>query len=76
MANKVLFDTSIIKGKMRELGITQKELSVKLGIGYTSMNFKLVGRKEFKISEVCLICQILDIYPIQLFKVIHTEEKI
>jgi len=64
-----------IKGRMRELNITQKELSKKVGITEASLNRKLNRKNEFKLSEIIKIAETLNIEPIDLVELQVKEER-
>jgi len=64
-----------IKGRMRELNITQKELSKKVGITQASLNRKLNRKNEFKLSEIIKIAETLNIEPIDLVELQVKEER-
>lgn len=55
------FDYSKLLGRMRELGLTQKDISAKLGINKGTLNSKLKGKGVFNASEIDGISKILDI---------------
>lgn len=48
---------NLLKGKMRELQITQRELSAKTGMSLPTFNAKINGHngREFTLSEIKLI---------------------
>ena len=50
-----------LKGRMREYGISQKEMARKLGISEASLNYKINGKVDFKVNEAKIICKILEI---------------
>lgn len=41
-----------LKGKIREKGLTYKMLAKKIGIGLTSMNYKINGKNLFNQEEM------------------------
>lgn len=41
-----------LKGKIREKGLTYKILAQKIGIGLTSMNYKINGKNLFNQEEI------------------------
>lgn len=55
------FDYSKLLGRMRELGMTQKDVAGKLGINKGTLNSKLKGKGVFNASEIDDISKILDI---------------
>ena len=50
-----------LRGKMRERGITVREIADYIGISETSMIHKLQGKTQFKAYEMQTICERLDI---------------
>jgi transcriptional regulator with XRE-family HTH domain len=50
-----------IYGKMAEKGITQRELSGKMGLASSTLNMKLNGKTEFTVGEIFRISKSLDI---------------
>ena len=45
-------DINKLKGKIREKGLTYKMLVKKIGIGLTSMNYKINGKNLFNQEEM------------------------
>lgn len=45
-------DINKLKGKIREKGLTYKMLAKKIGIGLTSMNYKINGKNLFNQEEM------------------------
>lgn len=45
-------DINKLKGKIREKGLTYKILAQKIGIGLTSMNYKINGKNLFNQEEM------------------------
>lgn len=52
---------SKLLGRMREYGITQRELSGTIGINPATLNAKLKGRNVFTAQEIASICKMLEI---------------
>lgn len=50
-----------LKAKMYEYGITQEKLAKMIGISHSSLNEKLNGKRDWKLSECKKIMEILDI---------------
>lgn len=55
------FNHSKLRGKMRELGITQAALADAIGINESTLNAKLNGKAYFSTKEIDKICQVLNI---------------
>jgi hypothetical protein len=54
-------NTKKIKGRMVELGLTQKQVSEKLGIGLVTFNHKInnTNKKQFNLTEVQELTKVL-----------------
>lgn len=52
---------NLLKGKMAEKQVTQGILATKMGISENSLSRKMLGKREFRLSEVVSICEILEI---------------
>ena len=52
-------DINKLKGKIREKGLTYKILAQKIGIGLTSMNYKINGKHLFNHEEMIKLREIL-----------------
>ena len=48
----MMLDINKLKGKIREKGLTYKMLAKKIGIGLTSMNYKINGKNLFNQEEM------------------------
>ncbi|WZL82649.1 helix-turn-helix transcriptional regulator [Vallitaleaceae bacterium 9-2] len=54
-------DSNKLKGRMKEKGHTQATLSKKMGITEQSLNAKLNGKRDFTLSELIRLIDILNI---------------
>lgn len=56
---------ALLKGKMREHGLTQKEVAEKIGVSLSRFNAKLneTGGAEFSLGEVRAMIPILRLTP-------------
>lgn len=52
-----------LKRKMKEEGITYKEMADKIGMGVNTLSDKLNGKSSFNIEEVKKIIDVLEIEP-------------
>ena len=59
--NKIIYDYSLLKGKIAEKSLTQAQMSELLGISAVSLNSKLKNKTEFKQSEIIKISNCLGI---------------
>lgn len=56
-----MFNQKLLKAKIIAQGFTRAEIAKKMGISLTTLNYKLNGRQEFKLSELKKICTILNL---------------
>jgi len=56
-----LVNSTLLKGKIISEGYTQEKLSRKLGISAQSLNYKIHNNREFKVSEIQKVCELLKI---------------
>ena len=54
-------NANLLKGKMAEKGVNQKELAKAIGISINSMSRKLSGKREFQLSEAVAISDFLQL---------------
>ncbi len=59
--SKVEYSTALLRERIRGLGIQQSDLASRLGLSEWSMGQKLLGRYEFKASEIDALIKILSI---------------
>jgi len=57
------FDPNKVRGRMVELGKTQKDLAMDIGSAPTSVWNKLNGKTAFTVDEVCDLATVLDVSP-------------
>lgn len=55
------YDYSKLKGKIKEVVDTQENLSKIMNVSKTSLSYKLNNNRPFKMSEIDLLINILDI---------------
>ena len=58
-------NVNLIRAKMVEKGYTQGEVAKKIGMSSNSLSRKLLGKREFRLREVCMLCEVLDIDNVQ-----------
>lgn len=68
-----MVNTSKIKGKMAELGITQKELAKVLGISSSTMSLKLNNARPFTLEEAASIADALKIDDAQFIEIFFAK---
>lgn len=71
----IAFNYQKLKGRMRELNLTQKEVSQKANMSVTAFNNKLNHKSEFSSSEIFSISDALRI-PDEEIKHYFFEEKV
>lgn len=54
-------NTNLLRGKIVENGMTQAELAKLIGMSENSLSRKLLGKREFRLSEAIDICNVLKI---------------
>lgn len=59
--SKTEYSTALLRERIRGLGIQQNELASRLGLSEWAMGQKLLGRYEFKASEIDALIKILSI---------------
>ena len=59
--NRISFDFSKLRGKIKEKYNTQNNFSNAIGIGRTTLSEKLNSKSCFTNKEIVLICKSLDI---------------
>ena len=60
------FDYCKLLGRLREKGITQKELAKKIENTPATLSLKLNNKASFKTSEISTICQELEIPALEI----------
>ena len=56
-----MIDLELLQQKIRESGLKMSYISEKMGISRYTLHMKLVNEREFKVSEMQSICDILGI---------------
>ena len=72
---KRCFDGNKIKGKMRELKMTQDFVAQKLGINKSTFNLKVNGQMPFSQDEIAILIDLLNILSDEI-KAYFFEEKV
>lgn len=50
-----------LRAKIKEKGLSQEEVAKKIGISANSLSRKLLGKRDFSLSEVTALCDTLGI---------------
>lgn len=59
---------TLLRGRLRDCGITQKECAKKIGISEGHLNRKLSGEYVFRQDEIDKISTLLNIHPEEIGK--------
>ena len=54
-------DANKLRAKITENGLSQNSVAKKMGISSNSLSRKLLGKREFTLSEVVALCEVLNI---------------
>lgn len=52
---------NLVRAKIKEKGVTQDFVAKSMGISTNPLSRKLLGKREFRLSEILSLCEILDI---------------
>ena len=61
MAEKIIFDYSKLRGRIKEVFGTENDFAKALGISTVSLSLRLNNKVGFEASEMHKACQLLDI---------------
>lgn len=67
-------DYGALKERMKEKGITQKQLATLLKVSEGQLSKKLSNEYVFKQTEIIRICDILDIEALEISRYFFTEK--
>jgi transcriptional regulator with XRE-family HTH domain len=56
-----MINTKLLKSYFVKNGLKQEEVAKRIGISYQSLSDKVNNKAQFKINEVSLLCDILNI---------------
>ena len=54
-----------IRGRMAEMNISQDKLAKALGVSPVTLNRKLAGQKDFRLKEVQIIAELLELEDVR-----------
>lgn len=54
-------DANKLRAKIKENGLNQNSVAERIGISSNSLSRKLLGKREFTLSEVVSLCEVLRI---------------
>jgi len=56
-----MVNANLLRARIKELGMTQKEVAVASGISGNSLSRKLNGKRDFRLCEIERLCKTLGI---------------
>lgn len=74
MEDKITYDYSKLKGRMKQKGITQEELALEIGIDKSTLSLKLNNQSLFTQDEINKIVKILEIPAEEIKEYFFTEK--
>ena len=69
-------DYTLLRGRIRDCGMTQKELAEKAGISEGQFCQKLAGNFAFRQDEIDRICALLSISPADIGRYFFVPKKL
>ena len=54
-------NSNLLRGKIAERGLSQAKVAREIGVSAQSFSRKITGKREFRLSEVQALCEILSI---------------
>ena len=60
-------DTNALKAAIAAKGYNQDEVAAMISVCPTTFNYKLNNKREFKASEISVLCKILDLPDAHIF---------
>jgi repressor LexA len=67
-------DYNPLRGRITELGLTQKECAERIGISESQLNRKFAGAFAFRQDEIDRLCNLLRIEPPEIGKYFFTPK--
>ncbi|MCD7722517.1 MAG: helix-turn-helix domain-containing protein [Clostridiales bacterium] len=61
-----MINSNLLKAKIIEFGYSQKDIADFLNISLATLNYKINGKREFKMSEIAPLCKILNLNETEL----------
>lgn len=68
----MIFDSSKLKGLIREKGLTQEVVAKEIGIAYSTFNLKLNGNVFFTQEEILNLVIVLEIPKAEIYEYFFT----
>lgn len=56
-----LININLLRGKMAEAGMSQKDLAFSIGVSQQTLSYKFKGKRQFTIGEALAICDVLNL---------------
>ena len=73
-ATKLVFDSSKLKGLIRERGLTQEDVAEEINVAYSTFNLKLNGNAFFTQEEIYKISNLFKIPKENFYEYFFTEK--
>lgn len=54
-------NANMLRAKIKENGLTQKDVSERIGMSENSLSRKICGKRDFSLSEIMTLCAVLSI---------------
>lgn len=73
-----VINKKMLKAAMVMSGMTQGDLAKAMGMSTPSMNYRINGKREFSISEIQMLCELLELsdeQKLQIFLKTYVENK-
>lgn len=71
---KLVFDSSKLKGLIRERGLTQEDVAEEINVAYSTFNLKLNGNAFFTQEEIYKISNLFKIPKENFYEYFFTEK--
>lgn len=69
-----MINKKLLKVAMVMSGMTQSDLAKAMGMSTASMNYRINGKREFSISEIQLLCELLHLSDEQKLQIFFTTD--
>ena len=63
----------LLKGVLRMLGITSREVERRLGVAPSYLSRVFTGAVEFKLEHVIAVCRVIGLHPAEFFSLAYSE---
>lgn len=63
----------LLKGVLRMLGITSREVERRLGVAPSYLSRVFTGAVEFKLEHIVAVCRVIGLHPAEFFSLAYSE---